>query len=161
MTTICYWVALTVIAQVASAAPTADEIGKAIENLSDAEFEARQAATELLWQAGDAAEAALEQAAKSTDPEVRTRAAALLKKLRLGIRPDTPPDVLLLIDQFRYAPTPEQRRQALNELQAKERWQTILALIRGEQNPQERRNLATAIAGQAGKFVGPLVEKGE
>jgi len=105
------------------------------------------------------AEAALEQAAKSTDPEVRTRAAALLKKLRLGIRPDTPPEVLLLIDQFRYAQSPEQRRLALNELQVKERWQTILALIRGEQSPQERRNLATAIAGQAGKFVGPLVEK--
>src|SRR6185369_1851519 len=36
-----------------------------------------------------------------------------------------------------------------------------LALIRGEQNPQERRNLSTTIATQAGKIVGPLVAKGE
>lgn len=157
------WILATAafVAPEASAAPTADEIAKAIENLSDAEFETRQAATEWLWQAGEAVEEALEHAAKATDPEVRTRSAALLKKLRLGIRPDTPPEVLLLIDQFRYAQSPEQRRIALNELQAKERWQTILALIRGEQSPQERRNLATALVGQAGKFVGPLVEKGE
>lgn len=160
---ICYWatILLAIVTQVASAAPTADEIAKAVESLSDLEFEKRQSATELLWQAGEAAETALEQAAKDTDPEVRTRATALLKKLRLGIRPDTPPEVLLLIDQFRYAQSPEQRRQALSELQAKERWQTILALIRGEQNLQERRNLATAIVPQAAKFIGPLVEKGE
>lgn len=147
-------------AELAVAQPTNEQIANAIENLSAREFDTRNAATELLWQAGEAAEAALEQAAKSDDPEVRTRAASVLKKLRLGIRPDTPADVLLLIDQFRYAESPEQRRLALNELQAKERWQTVLALIRGEQNPQERRNLATAIAGQTGKIVGALVEKG-
>src|SRR5439155_11185610 len=61
----------------------------------------------------------------------------------------------------RYAATAEQRRQALNELQAKGHWQTVLTLIRGEQNPQERRNLATAIAAEAGKIVSALVEKGE
>ncbi len=154
-------VAVMLLARSVVAAPTAEEISRAIEDLSDVEFEKRQSATELLWQAGDAAAEVLEQAAKSTDPEVRTRASALVKKLRLGIRPDTPREVLLLIDQFRYAQAPEQRRQALAELQAKERWQTVLALIRGEQNPQERHNLATAVAGQAGKIVGPLVEKGD
>ncbi len=153
--------AAMLLARAAAAAPTAEEIAKAIEELSAAEFDVRQAATETLWQAGSAAEAVLEKASKSTDPEVRTRAGALLKKLRLGIRPDTPADVLALIDQFRYSQIPEQRRQALNELQAKERWQTVLALIRGEQNPQERRNLATTIATQAGKIVGPLVAKGD
>ncbi len=149
------------LAPVKAADTTADEISKAVEDLSAAEFDVRQAATEVLWQAGEAAEEALTKAAKSTDPEVRTRAAALLKKLRLGIRPDTPADVLALIDQFRYSQNPEQRRQALSELQAKERWQTVLALIRGEQSAQERRNLATTIASQASKIVGPLVAKGE
>ena len=56
----------------------------AIEDLGAPRFEARQAATDLLWRAGESAEAALAQAAKSTDPEVRTRATALLSKLRLG-----------------------------------------------------------------------------
>jgi tetratricopeptide (TPR) repeat protein len=154
-------VAAVLLARIIRAEPMTDAITKAVEDLSAAEFDTRQAATEVLWQAGQSAEEALTKAAKSTDPEVRTRAAALLKKLRLGIRPETPPDVLALIDQFRYSQNPEQRRQALNDLQAKERWQTVLALIRGEQSQQERRNLATTIASQAGKIVGPLVAKGE
>src|SRR4051812_26264845 len=142
-------------------APTNEEIARAIDDLGAPTFETRQSATDLLWRRGQAAEAALVQAAKSGDPEVRTRAVALLNKLRLGIRPDTPVEVLALIDQFRYAPDANQRRQALNQLQSKGHWQTVLTLIRGEQNPQERRNLATALTVEAGKIVGSLVEKGE
>ncbi len=150
------------LAQVAVAAPpTSGEIARAIEDLGAADFDKRQAATETLWQAGNAAEEALRQAVKSTDPEVRTRAEALLAKLRLGIRPETPPEVATLIDQFRFGSTAAARRQALGELQSKGQWQAILTLIRGEQNPQERNNLATAIAADAGKLVLPLVERGE
>jgi len=141
--------------------PSGEEIARAIENLGAGEFEKREAATELLWQAGKGAEEALRQAVKSADPEVRTRAEALLARLRLGIRPETPPEVAALIDQFRFGGTAVLRRQALSELQAKGHWQAILTLIRGEQNPQERNNLATAIAADAGKLVLPLVERGE
>src|SRR5262245_21483430 len=87
----------------AETTPAKDQIARAIEELGTPSFEARQAATDLLWKAGAAAEGPLQEAAKSKDPEVRTRAAALLTKLRLGIRPETPPDVAALIDQFRYA----------------------------------------------------------
>jgi tetratricopeptide (TPR) repeat protein len=157
---LCFILAVT--AQEASvSAPTGEQIARAVEELGASRFEAREAATNLLWKAGQAADAALGQAAKSNDPEVRTRATALLNKLRLGIRPDTPPEMLALIDQFRYAADANQRRQALNQLQAKGHWQTVLTLIRGEQNPQERRNLATAIAPDAGKIVSSLVEKGD
>src|SRR5689334_520514 len=145
----------------AGPAPTPEQIARAIEELAAPRFEEREAATDLLWKAGQAAESALAQAAKSTDPEVRTRATALLNKLRLGIRPDTPPEVLALVDQFRYAADANQRRQALSELQAKGHWQTVLTLIRGEKNPQERRNLATALAADAGKIVSALVDRGE
>ena len=77
----------------AAAAPTAEQIGQAVAGLGAEKFEQRQAATELLWRAGQLAEGALAQAAKSSDPEVRTRATALLAKLRLGIRPDTSPEL--------------------------------------------------------------------
>src|SRR5262245_30624291 len=150
-----------VVAQEPAAAPTAEQIARAVEEWGAPRFDERQAATDLLWRAGQAAETALTQAAKSNDPEVRTRATALLNKLRLGIRPDTPAEVLALVDQFRYAADANQRRQALNELQTKGHWQTVLTLIRGEQNPQERRNLSTAIAAEAGKIVSSLVDKGE
>src|SRR5262245_11002078 len=153
---------LAVVGQEGTApAPSREQIARAVQELGAPRFDERQAATDLLWRAGAAAEAALVQAAKSNDPEVRTRASALLNKLRLGIRPDTPPEVLALVDQFRYAADANQRRQALNELQTKGHWQTVLTLIRGEQNPQERRNLSTAIAAEAGKIVSSLVDKGE
>src|SRR3954463_4589853 len=96
--------------------PTAERIARAIEQLGAPQFEARQAATEQLWRAGQDAEAALQQAAKSSDPEVRTRPADLLNKQRLGIRPNTPPELLALIDQFRYAPNTSQRQEALRQL---------------------------------------------
>jgi tetratricopeptide (TPR) repeat protein len=146
---------------VVAAPPSRYEIAQAIENLGAGEFEKREAATELLWKAGKAAEEPLLQAIKSSDPEVRTRAEALLARLRLGIRPETPPEVAALIDQFRFGGTAVLRRQALSELQAKGHWQAILTLIRGEQNTQERNNLATAISADAGKLVLPLVERGE
>src|SRR5437764_14244634 len=96
--------ASAIVAQPAAALfPAPEQIARAVDELGAPKFETRQAATDLLWRAGKPAEAALTQAAKRNDPEVRTRATALLGKLRLGIRPETPPEVLALIDQFRYA----------------------------------------------------------
>src|SRR5438105_4812600 len=100
----------------------ADSIAVMIEQLGAPGFEARQQATDQLWKAGAAAEAALRQAAKSNDPEIRTRAAALLNRLRLGIGPDTPADVALLVDQFCYGGSTNTRRQALAQLQAAGHW---------------------------------------
>src|SRR5262245_20981187 len=158
----CSVAVVAAIAQTnADAAPSQDQIARAIQQLGAPSFETRQAATDLLWKAGQAAEGALREAAKSTDPEIRTRAAALLARLPLGIRPETPADVAALIDQFRYAESPVLRRQALGELQAKGHWQAILTLIRGEQDPHERQVLAALIASEAGKLVRPLVERNE
>jgi tetratricopeptide (TPR) repeat protein len=141
--------------------PNAAEIQAAAAKLGADDFRVRQQATDLLWQAGLAAESVLRDALKSDDPEVRFRAAAILDKVRFGILPNTPPDILLLIDQFRHGNSATAKRQALLELQAKGRWGTILALLRGEENEGRRRELATAVAGEAGKLVRPLIEKGD
>lgn len=146
---------------VVAPAPTAEEIQAAAGQLGADDFRVRQKASDLLWQAGLAAEGVLREALKSDDPEVRYRAAAVLEKVRFGIVPGTPPDILLLIDQFRHGASATAKRQALLELQAKGRWTTILALVRGEENEARRRELATAIAGEAGKLVRPLIEKGD
>ncbi|HZN34179.1 MAG TPA: HEAT repeat domain-containing protein [Pirellulaceae bacterium] len=147
--------------QAAAAPPTAEEIAAAIGRLGDDSFDVRQKATEWLWQAGPAAETQLRAALKSTDPEVRTRAASVLDKIRFGLRPDTPPDVAILIDQFRHAGSAALRRQALTALQDKGQWAVILSLVRRETDPNERRNLATAISADAGKLLRPLLAKGD
>jgi tetratricopeptide (TPR) repeat protein len=142
-------------------APTMEQIQAAVAQLGADDFRERQRASDLLWQAGLAAEGPLREALKSDDPEVRFRAAAILDKIRFGILPNTPPDILLLIDQFRHGNSATAKRQALLELQAKGRWTTILALLRGEENEIRRRELASAVAGEAGKLVRPLIEKGD
>lgn len=141
--------------------PAAGEIARAIAQLGAAEFAAREAATDLLWKAGEAAEGPLREAARNTDPEVRTRAVSLLSKLRLGVRPETPPDVVLLIDQFRYTNDANQRRQAIAQLQVKGYWQAIFALIRSENDSQQRRVLAAVVATDASKLIRPLLDRGD
>lgn len=143
-----------------SGAQTSEQLEQAAGDLGANEFAKRQAATDLLWQAGPKAKEVLERLVRSPDPEIRARASAILNQLRLGIRPETPAEVTALIDQFRFAATPIQRRQALIELQTKGHWQAILTLIRGERDPETRTNLATALLSDAGRVVRPLVERG-
>ena len=143
-----------------SAAPTGDEIDRWVKQLGADDFAARQAATDALWQAGPAALVALTEAARSDDPEVRFRAKAVLDKVRSGVRPDTPPELAALIDQFRFGAEPAQR-QALAELRTKGQWSIVLALLRAEKNADRRRMLAQAVAPDAGKLVRPLIEKGQ
>jgi tetratricopeptide (TPR) repeat protein len=145
----------------AAGLPATEEIARAIRELGAAEFAVRQAATDLLWKAGPAAEPALRSAMRSTDPEVRTRSAALLGRLELGITPDTPAEIAVLIDQFRFTSDPNERRQAIRQLQAKGQWQSVMTLIRHERDPQQRRLLGTVVAADASKLIRPLVARGE
>lgn len=168
------WIAL-VLAQPADAAErpatvatgtpsgpiTLEQIQAAIGQLGDPDYRVRQEATDLLWQGGAASIEPLKQALKSDDPEVRYRAIAVLDKVRSGILPGTPPETLLLIDQFRHGGSTAIKQRALIELQGKGQWNTILALLRGEDDPQRRKELAAAMAAEAGKLVRPLVEQGE
>src|SRR5947209_8855818 len=60
------------------AIPTAAEIDRAVRDLGDESFEARERASRLLWSAGEAAREALKRAAGGDDPEVASRAGKLL-----------------------------------------------------------------------------------
>src|SRR2546423_1460347 len=77
----------------APSAPTKEQIARWIQQLGDNQFDAREEASRKLWEAGQAAEAALQAAAKSDDAEVKRRAEELLEKFRWGIYPDTPKEV--------------------------------------------------------------------
>src|SRR5207248_1409590 len=76
-------------------------IRKAIEELGDDSFAVREQASQRLWSAGRAAEPALQAALKSADPEVARRARALLDRFEYGIYPDTPKNIVELVQQFR------------------------------------------------------------
>ncbi len=82
---------------------TERELLDAVERLGSADPVERELATNRLWAAGGAAEAALKEAAESDDAEVAGRAAHLLRNLRYGIRPDTPRIIPDLLAQYRQA----------------------------------------------------------
>ena len=75
------------------AAATRREIAMAIRDLGSSEFEVRQAATQLLWKAGEAAKPALQRALESPHSEVRFRAQSILEDFEYGVFADTPRDV--------------------------------------------------------------------
>lgn len=99
------WVGTLVpLAALASAAQpriSAEKIVEAlIRDLGAERYEARERATELLRRVGQPAQDALEKAAESDDPEVRLRAREVLADVRLGIGPEWPADIILLVRHY-------------------------------------------------------------
>ncbi|MBW3599609.1 MAG: hypothetical protein KY475_20345 [Planctomycetes bacterium] len=105
------------------------EIAAAIKRLGADRFAERQAASEFLWRAGDAAVPALEEAVRSGEPEVRLRAAAILDNLRYGLYADTPPEVASLVRRFRRGDR-ETQRAVLHALLKRGRIQNMVTLLR-------------------------------
>ena len=101
----------------ADRAPTAADIDRAVRQLGDREYTVRQRASQVLWEAGRAAEPALQKALDSDDLEVVYRARQILDQLQWGILPDTPPGDVAWIERFRHADSQE-RRQICQELSA-------------------------------------------
>ena len=92
----------TLVVQAAAPAskPTPKQIAQWIEQLGDNSFSVREKASKNLWEAGAAAESALEKASKSDDPEVVRRSRELLGKFHWGIYPDTPAEIVALIHAY-------------------------------------------------------------
>ena len=109
--------------------PTPEEIEQAIKQLGDPKFSVRTDASKFLWQTGRIAEAAVRKAAESKDPEVSYRARTLLEKFEYGIYPDTPDDVVQLIQLFRDGDI-NAKRSALAQLQQRGQTRTLLTLLK-------------------------------
>lgn len=99
-------------------APLPSEIDRLIEQLGDDNFRTRRAAAARLRAAGEAAEAALEKAARSKDAEVSSTAATILEEFRWGLYPGTPPRVAELVKSYRDGANPGAmtRRDVLKQL---------------------------------------------
>ncbi len=78
-----------------SALPDLEEARKALSKGSSKE---RAALTKELWTAGEEALPLVETFLKSDDPEIRSRAAFLHQRILLGLRPDSPKELLELAE---------------------------------------------------------------
>ncbi len=153
------WLWLAMVVPVAAA--TDDGVARAIQQLGAAKHSDREQAQQFLWQAGDAVRPALEQAARSSDPEINQRARAILNDIKLGIRPDTPPEIRNLIRQFHNADDDEARQIVVaGLLAAGETAEPVLASLAQSVLSLERRMMIFLPAvEQISIAVGTLTER--
>jgi predicted Zn-dependent protease len=77
------------------------DLAKAVRDLGDNSFEVREKASAILRAAGRAAEPILAEATQSNDAEVVRRSKEILEDFQWGIYPDTPKQLLPLIESYR------------------------------------------------------------
>ena len=130
---------------------TPEQLSKSVGELANPRFAVREKASKTLWEAGRASETLLREAAKSSDEETANRAKAILEKFDWGIYPDTPAEVLKLIEKFRGASEPNVRQDALGEIMRLKPTQfaTLRKLIARETNPDFRMGMFFQLAQQA------------
>lgn len=142
--------------------PSGEEIARKVRELGDNRFTTREQASKYLWDAGRAAEPALREAVKSADPEVVRRSRELLDKFKWGIYPDTPKDVLGLIEQYRSG-EPNARQKVINTLfeRGSAGCAILLKLASAEDNAEARQLLLQQISAEAARAMPAVLMEGK
>ena len=91
-------------------------IAELIEDLGHPVYSVRERASRELWKRGETAREAVAKAAQSTDAEIAKRAKDLLDKFDWGVFPDTPPEVVKQLQEFRSGDLARQKTAVLDIL---------------------------------------------
>ncbi|MGC4017584.1 MAG: hypothetical protein QM755_24175 [Luteolibacter sp.] len=128
--------------------PSGDPVTDEISRLGDDNFRVREEATKKLWNMGPAIMPRLQEAAKSSDPEVVKRASYLLRRIDYDISPDTPQEITDLVDKFSKAQR-DQKLRLIYELRQQRAWRQILKLYAREADSEIRSQIRPAVDGAA------------
>ena len=129
------------------------QIQQAVAALGSPDYTVRERASQELWSAGAEAEPALEKAIRETDDfEVVYRARQLLQSFQWGIYADTPPEIVVLIGQFRLGNF-QVKQVVIQSLKAKGKTDLVKRLIAKETNPGVRDQLNQFVNGTTGYAV--------
>lgn len=144
---ISFAVALAPAATVPSSSERS-EIARAIKDLRDESFVVREQATRKIWKLGEAALPALRQVVDGDDPEAAVRGRGLLRKIELGILPDSSPLLIELVLRYDRGGIDE-RRIVLGEMRQLRAWRQILKLYALEEDEASLALLARETRGVA------------
>ncbi|MBC7981144.1 MAG: hypothetical protein H7Y36_11330 [Armatimonadetes bacterium] len=136
------------IAMTSRAVAAENDLTGLVSGLTSESFKIREDATRELWSSGDRAIAPLRKASMSDDPEMAFRAAEILEKLELHITPETPGEILDLIQRYKTAPQ-AQKMNFINELKRLKAYFQILKLYSAEKQPEVKAALTPALRGVA------------
>ena len=151
--TLWAWMAAAGLSAAPVAAPpeagaAKEDVAAAVAGLSDDSFAVRQAATRELWKLGESALPELKRAAEGGDPEAALRARELLRKIELGILPDSSPKIVDLVMRYDRGGIDE-RRKVMVELRTLRAWRQILKLYALEKNEDTLAMLESQVRGVA------------
>ncbi|MDB6079333.1 MAG: hypothetical protein JWO82_3080 [Akkermansiaceae bacterium] len=119
-----------------------------LSRLGSDSYAEREKASLEFWKRGDAGLAILRHAAEGDDPEVVTRAKQLIRKIDLGIQPDSPPEVIELVMAYDKG-GPADRRRILDSLKRMKAYRQILKLYATEKDESFLPMLSGAVEGVA------------
>ncbi len=109
--------------------PSEEELSESVSRLSDSSFSKREAAMLFLWKHAATAEERLRKAATNgEDSEALIRVKRILEAYELGIFPDTPPDIVKGIYEFRDG-SRVQKKQFIDRLVAQDEFESAHRLI--------------------------------
>ena len=112
--------------------------------LADENFKVREEAALDLWKLGAEALPALKSAANDADPEKSTRARDIVRRIELGITPETEAAVIELTDRFVTA-TLEEKAVILSQLKKRRAWRQMLKLYAMESSDDVRAELEASM----------------
>jgi len=119
-----------------------------ISQLGSENYAEREQASAELWKLGDGGLDLLRKASEGDDPEVVSRARQLIRKIDLGIQPDSPQPVIDLVMAYDKG-GPAERRKVLEALRAMHAYRQILKLYATEKDESYLPMLTTVVDGVA------------
>lgn len=111
-----------------------------VTQLSNESYTIRETATELVWRRGKPALAALENALLSGNPELVSRSTELLRFIKAGILPDTPPHIAALVEAFDKADN-NKKEDIMRELYAERAYTQMLFMLSELDDEVQANNL--------------------
>ncbi|MFT6238072.1 MAG: tetratricopeptide (TPR) repeat protein [Akkermansiaceae bacterium] len=104
------------------------------KSLGSPEFGVREKATFEIWEKGKEGLNFLEKLIDGEDPELAARATAIIRKVKLGVTPETPAEIAKLIDRY-FGSTTLKKISAIEKLLAAEEYDILIRLRKLEDNP--------------------------
>jgi len=147
-----YWSIALAAASLVSAAPVIPKepapLPESVAGLSNESYAVREKVTRELWALGEKALPELRAAIEGSDPEAAVRARELIRKIELGILPDSSPKIVALVMSYDRGSVDE-KRGVINDLKRERAFRQILKLYALEKNEETLAMLEEAVRGVA------------
>lgn len=117
---------------------------KLVTLLGDEKFRVREEATQGLWDLGEIGVAAIKAGEKSGNPEIAHRCRILMRRIMTGITPDTPPDIVELVQRYFRSPAAGKKR-VFDALAGKKAYIQMLRIFRYETDPAAKKLCEQAV----------------